>query len=704
MRRLRPRRGPSLGRSGWRQPLRLALRSAEIIRSEGWRALYHKARLRLWLGFGPKGSYDAELTTQIQPLAFPSVRQPTVSIVIPMFNNAIYSYNCLKAILEHTGDIPYEVIVVDDASTDETQQVLSVIDNIQVLRNPENMGFLETCNRGAQEARGQYIVFLNNDTLVQKGWLAALLATAERDGAVGLVGAKLLFPNGRLQEAGSIIWRDGSAWHCGRHDDPRKPQYNYVREVDYCSGACLLVRRDLFQRAGGFDRRYVPAYYEDTDLAFTVRQLGYRVLYQPKAEVVHFEGVSHGTDAFSGIRRFQEINRRKFIAKWEQVLRQEHRPKGAEPFLARDRRRGQRALVVDHHVPTWDRDSGSLRMYHILRCLGDLGIVVSFIPDDMVARQPYTEELQQLGIEVLYGPVNVKRYLERVGPYLDFAVLSRPEVARAYVPLLRKLAPGALCLYDTVELHFLREERRSQLDGDDSARERAQAYRELELAMARACDATIVVSSAEQEILHSLDPGLTVHLIPNIHPLQGRGKPFHQRRDLLFIGNFFHHPNEDAAIFLVKEILPLIKEVLPEVRLYMVGSNPSRAITALASQDVVVTGWVQEVAPYFEGARVFVAPLRYGAGVKGKLGQSLSFGLPAVTTSVGAEGMDLLDGREVLIADSPQEFASKVIQLYRDEKLWETISMQGHACVEARWTPEAVKARIGEILLNSRGP
>ena len=184
------------------------------------------------------------------------------------------------------------------------------------LRNERNSGFVASCNRGAEKARGKYLVFLNNDTLVKPGWLTALLDTFTEEPRAGIVGSKLLYPDGRLQEAGGIIWRDASGWNYGKFDDPGKPEYNYLREVDYCSAAALMVPKALFESVGGFDSRYAPGYYEDTDLAFKVRQAGYRVLYQPLSEVIHYEGATGGTDISTGAKKHQEINRSTFAEVW----------------------------------------------------------------------------------------------------------------------------------------------------------------------------------------------------------------------------------------------------------------------------------------------------------------------------------------------------------------------------------------------------
>lgn len=251
---------------------------------------------------------------------------PLVSIVIPVHNQLEFTYRCLMAIAAHPGRADIEIIVCDDASSDDTPHVLREVAGIHLIRNEANLGFLRSCNRAAAMARGRYLLFLNNDTQVQEGWLDHMLALFEEDEQTGLVGAKLLFPNGRLQEAGGVIWRDAIGYNYGRYDDPGKPEYNHVREADYCSGACILIETALFRQLGGFDELYAPAYYEDTDLAFRVRRAGRKVLYQPKAIVVHYEGVSHGTDIRNGVKAQQVANRGKFRERWRRELDEFHAP------------------------------------------------------------------------------------------------------------------------------------------------------------------------------------------------------------------------------------------------------------------------------------------------------------------------------------------------------------------------------------------
>src|SRR5439155_4022577 len=303
-----------------------------------------------------------------RPIEFPVHERVDVSIIIPVFNQFRFTQACLASLQEHQGTERFEVIIVDDCSMDATAERVPQMPGVIYLRNEKNFGFIASCNRGAEKARGKYLVFLNNDTLVRDGWLSALVGTFAEQPQPGIVGAKLVYPDGRLQEAGGIIWRDATGWNYGKSDDPGKPEYNYLREVDYCSAAALMIPKALFQSVGGFDPRYAPAYYEDTDLAFKVRQAGYKVLYQPLSEVVHYEGTTGGTDITTGTKKYQDINRSTFAKAWAAKL--VTKPANGDAAFLRQAPTGRKnILVIDHYVPSPDRDSGSLRMFQVLKLL-----------------------------------------------------------------------------------------------------------------------------------------------------------------------------------------------------------------------------------------------------------------------------------------------------------------------------------------------
>ena len=544
-------------------------------------------------------------------------------------------------------------------------------------------------------------MFLNNDTQVQAGWLDALLETFRQRPDAGLVGSRLIYPDGRQQEAGAMVFRDGSAWNYGHLDDPYKPQYSYVREPDYVSGAALAIRRDLFERVGGFDEHFAPGYYEDADLAFRVRAAGYRVYYQPLSRVVHFEGVSAGTDerASTGMKRFQAINRQKFLDRWRDELAS-HGARGEDLERQKERRVQRRAFVVDVYMLTPDKESGSLRMVNLFAILQELGYKVTFAATNLEAPEPYVSDLQMRGVEVLYRPYvkSIDRHLKVHGGMYDLVILSRADSAAKVMGSARRHCPNARIVYDTVDLHFLRERRLAELTGDKATRAVAERRRREELGFIAEADTTLVVSPVEQDLLAREAPGADVRVVSNIHHIFGSRRPFAERRDLFFIGAFAHPPNTDAVLWFCREIFPLVLTEEPSIRFSVIGADPPAQVQALASDHVRILGHVPDVTPFFDGCRLSVAPLRYGAGVKGKVNQSLAYGLPVVATTQAAEGMFLVDGESVLLADEPAAFAEAVLRLYRDPLLWERLSQGGLAVMERHFGFAAARRALVDLL------
>jgi GT2 family glycosyltransferase/glycosyltransferase involved in cell wall biosynthesis len=642
----------------------------------------------------------AEPPEPTRPIEFPVHEQAEISIIIPVFNQLRFTQACLASLQEHQGTERFEVIVVDDRSTDGTAEVVPRLPGVVYLRNEMNSGFIASCNHGAEQARGKYLVFLNNDTLVKLGWLTALLDTFAEESRAGIVGSKLLYPDGRLQEAGGIIWRDASGWNYGKFDDPKKPEYNYLREVDYCSAAALMIPKSLFTSVGGFDSRYAPAYYEDTDLAFKVRRAGYKVLYQPLSEVIHYEGATGGTDLTSGTKKHQDINRSTFAETWAAELKTKP-TNGDSAFLHQAPRGRKNILVIDHHVPKPDHDSGSLRMFQILTLLHQLGHRVTFIADNLANIPPYAGELQKRGIEVVYHPYlkKVRDYLILHGSSFDVVVLSRCDFARKHIADVRQDAPQARIIFDTVDLHYLREDREAQLTLDAEVRQRAEEKRQLEHELIEQADETWVVSPVEQELLRQEWPGKSIQLVSNIVDVPGSRTPFALRRDWLFIGGFQHRPNIDAVLFFVQKIYPLISEQLRDARFYILGDKAPSEIVALATERIIVAGLQRDVRPFFDTVKLSVAPLRFGAGVKGKINQSMAFGVPVVATSLAVEGMELTDHEDILVADEPEDFARALIELYESDELWKKLSENGIRKTRELYSPDAARKKL-EILFS----
>jgi GT2 family glycosyltransferase/glycosyltransferase involved in cell wall biosynthesis len=644
------------------------------------------------------GAYEPPVPTR--PIAFPVHEQVEISIIIPVFNQFHFTQACLASLQEHQGRERFEVIVVDDCSTDATAETVPRMEGVVYVRNVTNSGFIASCNRGADNARGKYLLFLNNDTTVKDGWLSALVDTFAEEPRAGIVGSKLVYPDGRLQEAGGIIWRDASGWNYGKFDDPEKPEYNYLREVDYCSAAALMIPKALFQSVGGFDRKYAPAYYEDTDLSFKVRQAGYKVFYQPLSEVIHCEGATGGTDLSTGTKKHQDINRSTFAKTWEVELMTKQAV-GDLAFLRQAPPDRKNILVIDHHLPMPDRDSGSLRMFQILKLLHELGHRVTFIPDNLANIRPYTGELQKRGIEVVYYPYikKVRDYLISHGSDFDVVVLSRCDFARKHIADVRMFAPQSRIIFDTVDLHFLREDSQARLTGDSEVRRKAQEKQRLEHELIDQSDETWVVSPVEQQLLQEEQPDRPIQVVSNIVEIAASSTPFSLRRDWLFIGGFQHAPNIDAVLFFVQKIYPLVSEHLRDAKFYIIGDKPPPELVALATETIIVAGLQTDVRPFFDSVKLSVAPLRFGAGVKGKINQSMAFGVPVVATSLAVEGMALRKSEDILVADEPEDFARAMVELYESEDLWNRISENGIKKTRALYSTDTARKKL-ELLFS----
>lgn len=634
------------------------------------------------------------------PLEFPRPAAPAVSIVIPVYNKFFYTYQCLASLLKHPPRAPVEVVLVDDASTDETVLAPFLFPGVTIVRNPVNAGFLDSCNRGAAAAAGEYLMFLNNDTTLHADAVDALLGSFDRPG-VGLAGAKLVFPDGRLQEAGGIVFRDGSAINYGRGDDPTKGEYNYVRAVDYCSGAAIMLPKAVWNEVGGFDERYRPAYYEDADLAFKVRAAGLSVCYQPFAVVTHFEGISSGTDPRRGVKAYQARNAKLFAEKWAAALAA-HRPKGESPALARDRGVARRVLVIDACTPTPDQDAGSTVTFEHMRVLQRLGFTVTFVPEiNFAFVADYTPALQRLGIEAVYAPSwhRMDKFLEARADAFDLVYVHRFSVAERCLPLLRKYARGAPVLFNTQDLHYLREERAAALSGAAADRAGAAETKARELAVIAAVDATMLCSSAEMALVERALPDAFLYYFPWLIEAEALPRPaFAERDGFMFLGGFGHPPNADAVAYFVRDVMPHVRRLIPGARFYIYGSHMPDWIRDLAAPDVVVAGFAPELGPVFDRHRVSITPLRYGAGFKGKIAASLAHAVPVVATPVAVEGTGLTDGREVLVGDGAVAFAEALARLYRDAALWQALSHAGWEFVARNFSPERACERFSEIL------
>lgn len=662
-----------------------------------------KGVLKLWHKAKNTGTEYARHIRSLLPIVIPKCSEPDVSIIIPVYNQFLYTYDCIRSIVETSAGLAYEVILADDCSTDRTTNIEKTIKGLQIVRNKENLRFLRNCNNVAQVARGRYLLFLNNDTVVHPDWLSSLLRLMENDETIGIAGSKMLFPNGKLLEAGSIIWNDATGWNYGRGADPSAPEYNYVKEVDYISGCSIVLRADFWRKVGGFDERFAPAYYEDVDLAFQARANGYRVVYQPLSVVTHFEGVSHGIDLTAGQRKYMALNQPKFREKWEEVLQREHYAPEEHMLRARDRSRNKRiVLMVDALIPAFDRGAGSRAIYHYIKLFLAGNYHVILLPDNFI-RSEYATHYEQMGLEILYGEwykTNWQQWVVKNAEEIDLVFLHLPYVSIKYIDFMRKNVQAKI-LYYGADLHFLRELRQYEITGDEALLESSAKWREIELELMRKADCALYPSSVEEAYIKQIDPKINVLTLPMyvLEPPVRQAYELEERKDLLFVGGFTHNPNTDAMLWFAEEIFPEILAQYPDMVLHIVGNCPPKEVEDLARENIIVHGYVsdEQLAELYDRCRLVVVPLRYGAGMKGKVIEAMEKGVPVVTTDIGAEGLSN-SSNMLEIANEADDFAAAVCRLYNDADRISQMREAGFDYIEEHFSRETAKEILNKAI------
>ena len=630
-------------------------------------------------------------------ILLPAADDPVVSIIIPTYGQVDYTLKCLASISQSPPRLSFEIIVADDASGDPRVEELRAIANLHFVLREKNFGFLRSCNDAARLARGRLLMFLNNDTVVMPGAIDTLADMLLARPDAGLAGARLMYPDGNQQEAGGIVWSDGSAWNYGNRDDPGKPEYNYVRDADYVSGAAIMLRREIWDRVGGFDEHFAPAYCEDSDLAFRLRAAGLRVLYHPEAVVIHYEGVSSGTDTASGVKAHQVTNTAKLAARWRDTLQREQLSSGTRLMRARDRSLGRTVtLVIDHYVPQPDRDAGSRTILAFMDALVASGRVVKFFPANGLRTAGYTEALQRRGIEVQYLPHSGQfaDWIAANGAEIDEVLVSRPSVAAEVLNSLTMHCRAPVLFYGH-DLHHVRMRLEPGAARDVARSAAVRAMEADERRIWRSVDAVLYPSEEEAAEVRRLEPRVVARYVPPYAlpaPLPARSSPPAATGGIIFVGGFAHPPNVDAARWFAGEVLPRVRAVYPGVPLTLVGSHPAKSVQALASEGVTVTGFVtdEQLARHYATARVAICPLRFGAGVKLKVVEAMHHGVPLVTTPIGAQGLKGVEAVCDVAADTAG-FAAAVVRLLGDDALWVARAKAQSAYVAARFSPEAVQ-------------
>ncbi|QSR89725.1 glycosyltransferase [Methylacidiphilum caldifontis] len=648
-------------------------------------------------------------------LLFPTFADPTLSIVISTRNRAELLYQCLQSILAHVS-IPYELIIADNSSTDSTPLLLKKIQGIKTFRNEKDLEYLQSVNKAASLARAKYLLLLNNDIILSPQSIDHLLKTMEAYPRCGAVGCKLVRPDGTLQEAGSIIWADGSALAYGRNDpQPMRPEYSFIREVDYCSAACLLIRRDLWERLGGYDPRYVPAYYEDSDLCLGLWSLGYKVVYQPASVVFHYE---FGSRPVETAMAMMAKNKEKFFEKWKDWLKTHHRA-DFDVLKARDRRdqplvpvkdkerlegfKG-RILFLDDRIPHPRLGRGYGRSFSILQILERSGYFLTFYP--LISQEDYPIKNEQLSfmekIELMvgWGPEKLEIFLQERQGYYDFLFVSRIYNFKTLTTIIQKrpeLFVQSRIIYDAEAIFAKREILKNALYGINQTEEEKSKLLQEEVSFGRFAHRILAVSSKEAQYFE--EKGYKVHLLGHTLECHLSEKGFKERTGFLFVGYMGEKgPNTDGLAWFKGYVLPVLKQKMQEkLEVFAVGETAEDFVEQIGLSEIKFLGHLEDIRPFYEQCRVFIAPTRYAAGIPMKVHEAASYGVPVVTTSLIAEQLSWNHGEELLVADSPEDFAECCLKLHSDETLWESIREQAFNRVKKDCDPK----RFEENLLSA---
>ena len=647
----------------------------------------------------------AAFLTNGERIKLPTSDVPDVSIILVLSNGAELTLECLKS-LRTAIDVPAEVLIVDNASNDQTRELLARVDGAKIMENSENLHFLRAVNQAAPKSRGKHVLLLNNDTSLKAGPIRVARDLLDKDATIGAVGGKIVLLDGALQEAGSIIWRDGTCLGYGRGRNPSEPEFQFRRDVDYCSGAFLMLRRNLFEKLGWLNEQFIPAYYEETDLCMRIRAAGSRVVYEPMIEVSHFEfGSSASSDAALAL---QERNHATFSALHQRELGAGHLPQSATPFWARMRPTSQRILIIDDRVPYPELGAGFPRATEIIRAVYAAGWFITVYPltfPFVSWERAYRLLPREIEIAADRGDRGLAEFLKERIDYYDAVLVSRPHNMKIFHQACEQV-PEFLehthLIYDAEALFTAREALRVALKSRPFTEKEYKEKLAEEMALAGGAMAILAVSEQEAGVFRA-NCHSSVHVVG--HSLIPRPTPrlFEGRANILFVGalcgNQEISPNIDGIMWFVREVMPLLDKRLGEgYKLLVAGLVESDDVRQVAGPRVEFLGTVPDLTAVYGRARLFIAPTRFAAGIPHKVQEASAAGLPVVATQLIAKQLNRSDLAGILTANTPAEFSEACYRLYSDPVLWKKIRESALECVGSECDGSRFAQSISDVL------
>lgn len=685
----------------------LELLNDDLIQIGGKLSSYstQESKTSYYAGLMPKSGKLCDLKSSFEtmyeshPIYFPPIIDPLVTIIIPVYKGLKDLENCLRSLSQHINSEPsFEIIALDDCPSERALWAIPQSGGLLKINNEHNLGFLHNCNKGATFARGRYLCFLNSDTIVSAGWLKSMVDCLSHTSNVGIVGGMLINNDGTIQDAGWRILRNGWGHPIGNGESPNDGRFTYRREVDCVTGANLLISKSLFDSLGGFDKLYAPAFYEEFDLSFRARRLGFKTFYEPRSRVVHIGSASYGSDRRNEL---SSRNHKEFSKRFADLL--ELQPSTVDNLfqLLEIGTSIATILIIDFDVPQPDRHAGDITMFRYISLMVGMGFRVILCPFNGALDGPHASNLERMGVMVIKEFQNFDSFIEDNGMLLDKVMLARPNVADKLIDKIRSYSKAKIYYY-THDLHYLRLEKEALLTNDSKTLSESKIIKEKEFAIFNSVDVVISPSAHEADIIKSNECVSCVEVMPpyffeSSELKRKKNNHFDKLSDILFVGGFPHKPNVDAAFFIVNEIMPIIWKRFPYVRLILAGYAPPVEIRSLSNENIFVTGQVPDLQPYYESARLILCPLRYGAGVKGKVIEAMRFGVPVVTTSIGAEGIDVVHKENILIAECAEEIADCAINLLDNSSLCEQISFAAFNLISDKYSIARAKNTLRSI-------
>lgn len=631
-----------------------------------------------------KSKFDSFLRTA-SPLQFERHTEPQLTVVVVLFNQAELTYLCLESLLA-TDNVDFQLLIIDNNSTDETSDLLSLVDGADIIRSTENLGFLRAVNMGLSHVTSPNILLLNNDTILEPEAIGFALERLESAPDVGAVGAKIKLLDGTLQEAGSIIWSDGSCAGYGRGDSPDAPQYQFMRSVDYCSGAFLMLRTQDFLDLGGFDEQYAPAYYEESDLCVRLIEKGFRIIYEPKAEILHYEFAS--SDGYEGASKLQQRNQKLFIQKHQRFLSTKRRSNARDLIFARTQNEFPNLLILDDRVPYSSLGSGFPRCSDMLQVFSELKLNITYFPMNFPSddwKKIYRNFPDTIEFMLDTGVEGLPHFLSQRKGFYDCILISRDHNMSAFNKIASnspELFENVKIVYDAEAVTSPREIMRRRLAGEAISETEESAAINAELSEAMGTSSVIAVSQREADYFQNAGHK-NVHVVGHQATIYSDQPTLSERNGLLFVGALQDEgsPNVDSLHWFISFVLPVIRQKIDDITLTVVGDSSAPSLMSIEDEHIEFTGRVESIDHYFDAARVFIAPTRFAAGIPHKIHEAAARGIPCVSTQLLATQLGWSNEEQLLVGDSPQAFAEQCLRLLEKSDLWHKIQKNAISAV-----------------------